>query len=868
MTMDFLDNSRQLARLGQFGEALKVLDAGQAQQNRQTAVQALRAELLERVGRHAQSLSTITTLIKSRGLTTGERAACEYTWGRLCLEEGSAEEAITHLRRAASLANEADDLERLCRTQLLLLLAVTDRSAPELAEARIAEIRANVTKLGDAHLLATLHLYVGELEAKRGFLENAQRHITLARGLLAVAPNVWLEAVAENNSSGICLLRANIESAQEHGLKGRELSERSSVASACCASLANLGNAFQARGDFEQAAYCYERALTAFPSMSNRNNGTLDGLARIRMAQGKLDECAQLLDQIESSVCTPKDRATYGYRYAAFTRTQLKERQNSLTEAIDQADSVLALAEQAGDELLRKMTLLTKADIQLKAGRVSESIGTLQHAAPHLFGESPDLYAQYERVVACACVMSSDVEAGRRHYRRSRRTYESIQNSIGITELERRWHDAVSSARDRTAIDQEPEAQPTRDAHVASSVLHDLAALMLHSGRPELFARGLVDVIDASGSSLYAVAWNRSEDGSVQILATSGPARDPNAPVGENEQRLDLGVVGGGNIELLLQPKPDVESMATINAVGLLVAALLALEQAHSDRERRDTLWQLDEVQPDEGGVWVGHMREQMARARRISNTNVSVLITGESGTGKELLARAIHTHSDRSERPFLPYNCAAVPRELLESQLFGHRRGAFTGADRNQPGVILSARGGTIFLDEIGELSLDLQPKLLRFLESGEICPVGESTPFVVDVRIVAATNANLEQLVKEGLFREDLFYRLDVIRLSLDPLRKRRDEIPSLVRHFVRRAAHELRKGQVLIAEEAMERLLLYRWPGNIRQLQNEVRRMVAFAEPNGIITPTDISPEILSRYDVPGSAEQATTCRPANR
>ena len=241
-------------------------------------------------------------------------------------------------------------------------------------------------------------------------------------------------------------------------------------------------------------------------------------------------------------------------------------------------------------------------------------------------------------------------------------------------------------------------------------------------------------------------------------------------------------------------------------------------------------------------------MREVMALAKRIANANVSVLITGESGTGKEVIARAIHTHSSRAQKPFIPFNCAAVPRDLLESQLFGHRRGAFTGADRDNPGVIRSARDGTLFLDEIGEMSLELQPKLLRFLESGEICPLGESTPFVVNVRVVAATNSNLEGLVKDGRFREDLFYRLNVIRLSLKPLRERRDEIPTLINHFLMRAAEEFRKSHLRMAEETMERLVLYAWPGNVRQLQNEIRRMVALAEPGTVLRPDVLSSDIV--------------------
>jgi transcriptional regulator with PAS, ATPase and Fis domain len=245
-------------------------------------------------------------------------------------------------------------------------------------------------------------------------------------------------------------------------------------------------------------------------------------------------------------------------------------------------------------------------------------------------------------------------------------------------------------------------------------------------------------------------------------------------------------------------------------------------------------------------------MGELMAFARRVATTNVSVLITGESGTGKEVLARAVHAFSDRVERPFIPFNCAAVPRDLLESQLFGHRRGAFTGAERDSPGVIRSAQGGTLFLDEIGELGLDLQPKLLRFLEAGEISPLGEPQPLGVDVRIIAATNAVLEDAVREGRFREDLFYRLNVIRLAIRPLRERRDEIPGLIALFLGRAVEEFRRGQVRLSDEAVERLVLYPWPGNIRQLNNEIRRMVALADPGSNLGPDAISREIQRRTE----------------
>jgi transcriptional regulator with PAS, ATPase and Fis domain len=252
-------------------------------------------------------------------------------------------------------------------------------------------------------------------------------------------------------------------------------------------------------------------------------------------------------------------------------------------------------------------------------------------------------------------------------------------------------------------------------------------------------------------------------------------------------------------------------------------------------------------VDDDGNGIILGQMRELMVFAKRVAKTNISVLLTGESGTGKEILARAIHKYSTRADKPFMPFNCTAVPRDMLESQLFGHRRGAFTSADRDNPGLIRAAKGGTLFLDEIGELGLDLQPKLLRFLESGEISPLGETGPMNVDVRIIAATNRDLDELVREERFREDLFYRLNVIRLTIPPLRERRDEIPALIHHFVSRSARDLGKGRLRVAEETMERFLLYPWPGNVRQMQNEIRRIVALADVDGVLLPDILSPDI---------------------
>lgn len=211
----------------------------------------------------------------------------------------------------------------------------------------------------------------------------------------------------------------------------------------------------------------------------------------------------------------------------------------------------------------------------------------------------------------------------------------------------------------------------------------------------------------------------------------------------------------------------------------------------------------------------------------KVADTNVSVLIQGESGTGKELIARAIHFNSGRAGKPFLAVNCGALPESLLESELFGHTKGAFTDAKADKKGLFRSADGGTIFLDEIGEMPLALQVKLLRALQEHEVTPVGASVPIKFDARIIAATNKNLEKEVSENNFREDLYYRLNVVEINLPPLRERREDIPLLAKHFSAYAAREQNRVEKPISREAMSALVGHNWNGNVRELQNAVER-----------------------------------------
>ena len=226
-----------------------------------------------------------------------------------------------------------------------------------------------------------------------------------------------------------------------------------------------------------------------------------------------------------------------------------------------------------------------------------------------------------------------------------------------------------------------------------------------------------------------------------------------------------------------------------------------------------------------------------LQRARSAANTSADVLVEAESGTGKELLARLIHDSSDRSGKPFVALNCAAVPESLLESELFGHARGAFTGAVSAKPGKFELADGGTILLDEIGEMPLHLQPKLLRALQEREFERLGEARSVHVDIRVIATTNVSLAAMVERGRFRGDLFYRLNVIPLSLPPLRERKEDIPALARHFAEKHAAQSRTGIPQLRPDFLERLQTHSWPGNIRELANFIRRVVTLSDTRDI-------------------------------
>src|SRR5690349_1374089 len=325
--------------------------------------------------------------------------------------------------------------------------------------------------------------------------------------------------------------------------------------------------------------------------------------------------------------------------------------------------------------------------------------------------------------------------------------------------------------------------------------------------------------------------YNRKHDAEVIILKSS------NAPTAKlylaprNRAKLPKGVA--------------LEPLLRVVELGMDVCALRAGAQKSGTNDQADEMTGTS-LMP--GFIHSSPAMTQLVEeVHKIRSSDVTVLVTGESGTGKELVARAIHAISSRRAKVFVPFNCTAVPKVLSEGYLFGYRRGAFTGAVSDSAGVIRTAAGGTLFLDEVGDLPLDVQPKLLRFLQEGEIQPLGEQRPTKVDVRIIAATNTDLEEMVSQNRFREDLYYRLNVIRLRVPPLRERRSEIPTIVNYYINHYSSKFGRHDIQITPQAVDLLMVGDWPGNVRQLCNEIQRIVARAENATLIKPEQLSPEL---------------------
>ena len=589
------------------------------------------------------------------------------------------------------------------------------------------------------------------------------------------------------------------------------------------------------------------------------------------LAQDSYDKVAAEAETIQTLIGHSAGHDAYFGLWHLLTRVKWLYRTGNASAGLAMAlDAIPRIERMADRNLLERMQLLAAEGLG-RTGRHVEGAALMAQA----IGANPDppleLIAEAARV-AGRLAAADNPGAALGHFERAARILQGVGNLTARADIQRDVNDTLApsapaawltSGGTQALATVETSPMPRRpDDHrpPAAPLAERLATLVELAAHPPLLAAETLTLIADTGAVFHATIIETFPDGRRE-LATAYSAPGSPAAVDDHPDavRIALGAHRDRQYSIAVLPQPTASARATLLAVERLVHTAITLARARQQEREQAALWPDHTTEQQLGLVCASErMLDLIKTIRRVAASNVTVMLSGETGVGKELFARALHLASPRRERQFMPFNCTTVSRELLDSQLFGYRRGAFTGALEDSPGLIRAAAGGTLFLDEIGEMSADAQPKLLRFLESGEILPLGEQKPRLVDVRVVAATNAKLDQLVGEGKFREDLFYRLDVIRIEIPPLRERREEIPSLVGHFLERFGREQQKPLLRIADETLEYLVLYKWPGNVRQLANEIRRIVALAEPGSVVMPAHLSERIAaSRRTIPVEA-----------
>jgi len=768
-------------------------------------------------------------------------AQAHIVHGLLNRRAGCIDTAATDFRNAIRVAKESRETTQLAwaHAHLFRLMAVAGYPESHLT-ALLDAARRSVMSSGDVHAMAHLHDSVATMEAQRGHTVEAERHVRLARSLLKLRPSTWLSELVAVNAACVAFINRDTDAFTRYLEEARASTRLTGSLISSAAIDTNEAYVAVITGRFERASSLIARILDSSFSI-HHELAARESLVRMHLAMGQLDLCERELQRIKEHR-SPDDALSFPFRGAAVLEVRLLIRRKQYSAAAVLAQSHIESLQKLNDKSALVALVILKALALGLSGDHRACAMELLRANELGAASTRELQADYAH--ACSLILNAvDPTAVLPFEARSFEIWAAHKNVCGPLEaLAIKGFTATNDATARHLIESHtPKSDGTAadSSRWRESLVSHLATAFDVAYKPELIAKEL-----AQATRMCQVR-SRIERSRALKLADKAHSlilsEDKNKP-----------------LALVCESPKDPFQAILLSDILRIGRAALELERAREAERSRAALWPADPVEDQGDAIFLAEeMQTLLATVRRIAPTTVPVLITGETGTGKEVLARIIHACSNRAAAVFLPFNCASTPKDMLDSQLFGHRRGAFTGAVEHFPGVIRAAAGGTLFLDEIGDAGLDVQPKLLRFLEAGEVHPIGEAQPARVDVRVIAATNADIDGMVRDGRFREDLFYRLGIVRLHLPPLRERRVEIPSLANHYLRKHAVEYRKGDLRLSEDAMEYLMLYKWPGNVRQLANEMRRLAALAETSAVLMPEHLSSEITaSRRTVPAS------------
>jgi hydrogenase-4 transcriptional activator len=790
--------------------------------------------------------------------------------------------------------------------------------ARDYAQRALESFRQN----GDWRGLAESYFGVGVADIHEGNYEECLENLEQALKLIGDHPAAHMLGRIYANMAGACWFLKRPQEGIDYLKKAITYYERTDHKTNAADGYNNLGINLILIGQWDRAQEALERALSLATEVDERGAKVpmiLDSLGELHMLRGDLDQAKDYLGRAVSLANENGNKWYAGQALRTSGRCSLAI--DDPVNAIAKAKEALSLAELIGDRQGICESRLIAAEAYLKTNELKDCNRELQHVTAETSDATSDLNftGEAHRLNGMLNMARGDAESAAQHFGssvsifdmlgdryRAARAHLELGRAYAIIRPERAGEHlsrALNTFRelgariDLTRAEEELRelARATPERIQEQSALTQLLTLRLAEAvaSRELLLRELAAVMRQETGAQRVIITERGERNEPKVVVALGCAPVESEKIAAELDSIDddsardryckkhdaevilLKSSNAPAAKMYLSPRNraklpngvSLEPLLRVVELGMDVCALRAGAQKSGTNERSDELAGTS-LMP--GFIHSSpEMTQLVEEVHKIRSSDVTVLVTGESGTGKELVARAIHAISSRRAKIFVPFNCTAVPKELSEGYLFGYRRGAFTGAVNDSQGVIRTAAGGTLFLDEIGDLPLDVQPKLLRFLQEGEIQPLGEQRPAKVDVRIIAATNTDLEEMVAQGRFREDLYYRLNVIRLRVPPLRERRSEIPTIVNYYVNHYSAKFGRKDIQITPQAVDLLMVSDWPGNVRQLCNEIQRTVARAEDGTVITPEQLSPELkrTSSPTTPSGAASITSLPPSN-
>jgi hydrogenase-4 transcriptional activator len=872
---------------------------------------------LEMQGRYRESLEAVQMYEQpeSRAKLDAEATACLRVQISLAYNyTGDHPKAIALLNTA--LREESENGSHAHLGAIYAAMARVYRSISEFTIARDHSQKAleHYRETGDWRGLAEAYFGIAMADTLEGQYEAGLENFEQALKLTGDHPAPYLLGKIYSNMAGACWFLKRPQEGIRYLEKAIGYYERTEHKASAALGYNNLGINLMLVGEWTRAQQALERALALASEIDERGAQLpmiLDSLGDLNLLRGDLEEARKFLDRAVTLATENGNKWYSGQALRTLGRCYLA--MNDAASALEKGQQALQLAESIGDRQAICESRLIIAEASLLSGQEAVCVAELEKVVSEATDSTPDLgiTGEAQRLYGLHAMAEGDATLAAQHFARSASIFEMLGDRYRATrahfELGRAYAGqqperaaehlgrAVHTFRELGAsldLERAEEALAALDRSAPEpkseqSALAQLLTLRLAEAvaSRELLLRELAAVLDQETDARRVLIVEPAENNHYRIVVAHGCTGDEAARLAEglNQTKTDaereqfsltndaalipLRAPNAAPAMLLVSPREaaqlpgriSIEPLLRVVELGLDVCALRARSRNQAGAQETGAL--------AGSSLMPGFIHSSPAMTRlveevhKIRSSDVTVLVTGESGTGKELVARAIHALSSRRSKVFVPFNCTAVPKELSEGYLFGYRRGAFTGAVTDSPGVIRSAAGGTLFLDEVGDLPLDVQPKLLRFLQEGEIQPLGEQRPVKVDVRIIAATNTDLEEMVAQGRFREDLYYRLNVIRLKVPPLRERRSEIPTIVNYYLNHYSAKFGRHDIEITPQAVDLLMVCDWPGNVRQLCNEIQRIVARAEDGAVLTPDQLSPE-LRRMSAPVTPQSSVT------